>query len=243
MDESQVRQIINANNEVLLKQMSDLISAHVASLKRPAEDSAESIIREIKKIKTVDTRPVFRKKSNEEQYKATTKILESLEDVSFNLESSNVEAAKASVDQGIKLVKDRQKLILLADKSLHGWKTVQEYLQHELADDSDDEKKIYRVEARAARNSRKFAALQRTSARATSIPSPHQSSQASLAIQSSPIPTNVTRGRSFNQSSLSYGVQKASPGSCFACGKMGHWRASCPFVHQPNNLAEGQRKQ
>ena len=59
MEECQVRQIINANNEVLLKQMSDrLISSHVGSLKRYAEDS-DSFIREIKKIKTADTRPLF----------------------------------------------------------------------------------------------------------------------------------------------------------------------------------------
>ena len=70
MDEAQVNQVIKKNNDVLLKQMSDLIAAQVSSLKRPAEDSA-SIIREIKKIKTADTPPVFKKKSNEEQYKAT----------------------------------------------------------------------------------------------------------------------------------------------------------------------------
>ena len=41
MDEAQVHQIIEANNGVLLKQMSDLISAQVASLKRPAKDFQE----------------------------------------------------------------------------------------------------------------------------------------------------------------------------------------------------------
>ena len=48
----------------------------VASLKRPAEDSVSII----KKIKTADARPVFKKKSNEEQYKASTKVLDTLED-------------------------------------------------------------------------------------------------------------------------------------------------------------------
>ena len=46
------------------------------------------------------------------------------------------------------LLKERQKLILLADKSPYGWKTV--------VDDEDD-KKIYRAEARAARTSKRFA--------------------------------------------------------------------------------------
>ena len=40
MDEARVHQIIKANNDDLLKKMSDLISSHVsASVKRPADDS------------------------------------------------------------------------------------------------------------------------------------------------------------------------------------------------------------
>ena len=83
-------------------------------------------------------------------------MLDSMEDAKYNLESGNLEAAKSAVDQGITLVKERQKLILLADKSQYGRKTVQEYLQHELAEDSDDEKKIYRAESRAAKNSKRM---------------------------------------------------------------------------------------
>ena len=43
----------------------------------------------------------------------------------------------------------RQKLILLADKSGFGWKTVDEYVKHELAVDEEDGKKIRRAEERA----------------------------------------------------------------------------------------------
>ena len=121
MDEALVHQIIKANNDDLLKKMSDLISSHVSSVKRPADDSVASI-REIKKIKTADSRPVFKKKGND-----------TLEDAKYNLASENLEAAKSSVDQGISLF-ERQNLILLADKSQHGWKTVQEYVQHKLAE-------------------------------------------------------------------------------------------------------------
>ena len=44
MDEARVHQIIKANNDDLLKKMSDLISSHVsASVKRPADDSVAII--------------------------------------------------------------------------------------------------------------------------------------------------------------------------------------------------------
>ena len=46
------------------------------------------------------------------------------------------------------LLKERQKLILLANKSPYGWKTVLEYKHHDLAEDEEDEKKIYRADSR-----------------------------------------------------------------------------------------------
>ena len=239
MDEAQVNQVIRKNNDLLLKQMSDLIAAQVSSLKRPAEDSV-SIIREIKKIKTVDTRPVFKKKSYEEQFKVSEKVLDAMEDAKYNLEGGNLEAAKSAVDQGISLVKEREKLILLADKSQYGWKTVQEYLQHELAEDSDDEKKIYRAESRAARNSKRWT-FQHNVSRNTSTVSQSQSST-TASVQSSPIPTIVNRGATFGQVTRAFGPQRSAPGACFACGKMGHWRASCQFNQQPN-FGGGQTKQ
>ena len=239
MDEAQVNQVIRKNNDLLLKQMSDLIAAQVSSLKRPAEDSV-SIIREIKKIKTVDTRPIFKKKSNKEQFKASEKVLDSMEDVKYNLEGGNLEAAKSAVDQGISLVKERQKLILLADKSQYSWKTVQEYLQHELAEDSDDDKKIYRAESRAATNSKRLT-FQRNVSRNTSTVSQSQSST-TASVQSSPIPTIVSKGATFDQVTRAFGPQRLAPGACFARRKMGHWRASCPFNQQPN-VGGGQTKQ
>ena len=46
---------------------------------------------------------------------------------------------------------ERQKHILLADKSDFGWSLIREYKRNDLAEDSDDEKKIIRAEARAPR--------------------------------------------------------------------------------------------
>ena len=163
MDEARVHQITKANNDDLLKKISDLIFYRVSCAKRHVDDSV-AIIREIKKIKAADSRPVFKKKSNEEQYKSASKVLDTLEDAKYNLESENLEAAKSSLDLGISLVKERQKVNLIAYKSQYGWKTVQEYVQHELAENSDDEKKIYRAEAHAAKSSKKLA-LHRNPAR------------------------------------------------------------------------------
>jgi hypothetical protein len=47
------------------------------------------------------------------------------------------------------LMKNRQKLIKLADSSDAGWRVVDEYVSIPLAEDSDDEKKIYKAQTRA----------------------------------------------------------------------------------------------
>ena len=196
-----------------MAQITELISSNISSLKRSSEASSEEQLKEIKKLKTSETHS-FKKKSNEEQFKATKDVLNTIEDATFYLEKRELDKTKESLDKGKALLKERQKLILLADKSPYGWKTVVEYKQHDLADDEEDEKKIYRAEGRAARTVKKFSQLNKAKSTATAT-----STQA-------PIPTLVSqRPRALNPF-------KAS-GVCFSCGKPGHWRSACPLnAHQ-----------
>ncbi|CAH3194155.1 unnamed protein product [Porites evermanni] len=107
-------------------------------------------MQEIKRIKR-DPVPQFNKKSNEDQFKANKAVTETVEDAQAALRTKDLEKMKEALDRGMALHQERQKLILLADKSPYGWKTVLEYKHHDLADDEEDEKKIYRAESRAAR--------------------------------------------------------------------------------------------
>ena len=49
------------------------------------------------------------------------------------------------------MIKESQKLIKIADRSECGWSTVEEYVEDELADNSDYEKRLIRAESRAKR--------------------------------------------------------------------------------------------
>ena len=62
-----------------------------------------------------------------------------------------MEKATEKIEQGISHVKDRMKLIKLADRSEFGWKTAIEYEQDDLASDSDNEKRIQKSERAAER--------------------------------------------------------------------------------------------
>ena len=125
------------------------------------------------------------------------------------------------------LITERQKLILLVDKSEFGWKTVQEYTQHELVEDEQDGKKIRRAEERAEKTLKSVAAKKsKKQAGFPGSPSLPQSSRTPFQRRSS-----FTSWR-YRQpfSSRSIADLSLKPRSCFSCGKFGHWRAQCTLV-------------
>ncbi|KAM7427683.1 hypothetical protein ABFA07_021228 [Porites harrisoni] len=150
MDEAKVSSMIANSNKEPLSQFKTLISDSFSDLKRSNEATASQQIQEMKRIKR-DPVPRFNKKSNEDQFKANKAVTEAAEDPQAALRTKDLEITKEALDSGIALLQERQELILLADKSLYGWKTVLEYKHHDLADDEEDEKKIHRAEPRAAR--------------------------------------------------------------------------------------------
>lgn len=50
--------------------------------------------------------------------------------------------AKETIESGLKLLAERQKLIKIADRSEHGWGVVTKYTADDFAEDSDDEKRL-----------------------------------------------------------------------------------------------------
>ena len=68
-------------------------------------------------------------------------------------------------------IRQRNKLIKLADMSESGWAVVAEYEAHQLASDSDDEKRIQKAEARANRKA-KESRVKRSAKRRTDFGRP-----------------------------------------------------------------------
>ena len=81
-----------------------------------------------------------------------------------NNDQGRVNAATC-ITEGIELLNNRQKLVKLADMSENVWRVVQEYETHQLAEDSDDEKRIVKAEARAAKKVKDERAKKRSSRR------------------------------------------------------------------------------
>ena len=232
ISKDEVSDLITANNQQLINSFKDLLQDTVGQIKRANEDAADSQMREIKKLKFSEPRK-FKRKANEDQYKFNLKLAETLDDAKSAAEKLQLDKVKGDLDAGEKLLIERQKHILLADKSDSGWLTVEEYKKHDLADNSDDEKRIFSAERRARsalsslrkKKSASFATSKRPQLARASVPS--SSSPPRLTMSSSnaqPQPAQAIQ----SLVSPMYTVRRPNMGTCFACGKPGHWRATCP---------------
>ena len=85
----------------------------------------------------VDEQPDFRYEGNKTQYNINKRVLDH---VNQALASSDMSIISKELNEGKKLLSQRNKHILLAEK--YGWDTVQCYTAEPLASDSEDEKKI-----------------------------------------------------------------------------------------------------
>ena len=112
------------------------------------------------------------------------------------------------------IIKRRQKMVLLADASVLGWRVVNEYEVNPIASDSDDEKRIYKAEARAARKAREDRSK--------------KAKRFGPYRREHPAPTATV--------SSSQGARQ-KPGLCFSCGKPGHWKHECPNSNSNNKIS------
>ena len=139
-----------------------------------------------------------------------------------------VERAKTAIQEGMDLLSKRQKLVKIADMSENGWATVEEYVEDELAKDSDNEKRLFRPEARAGRKAKAAQAAKLKKRRSMASRKPQSSgmpaSIASLNFQ------QLAQPQAWPQPATGRNAYStASLGPCFLCGKLGHFRKSCPL--------------
>ena len=89
-------------------------------------------------------------KGNQKQFELNAQI-DSVFDRIRSVNDSKNKQVDDLVDEGKELIRKRQKLIRIADKSADGWKVVDEYVSDELASGSEDEKRLKKAKEAASR--------------------------------------------------------------------------------------------
>ena len=110
-------------------------------------------------------KPQFKSKGNEQQYNHQLGVLDTVQSATTALEHQDIDKAISFLQEGKVAIEARMKLIKLADTSDHGWQTVAEYMTNELADNSDDEKRIDRAERTAEKKAKKAKASKTSKSR------------------------------------------------------------------------------
>lgn len=101
----------------------------------------------------------FKSKGNRKQFEVNAQIANVLSDIRDNVDNS-IKVRKL-VEEGQQVIKKRQKLITIADRTKDGWSVVQEYESDDLASDSEDEKRLSKAK-NAAEKKRKESKLKYT---------------------------------------------------------------------------------
>ena len=220
--------------------MESKVNNKLLAMKHEMESSDDRLVKRM----CLDTKPSFCKRGHEKQHQFNEQVWDKM-DAATALEQTPpaVEKVCTLLKEGEKVIDNRQKCILIADRSEHGWATVAEYEEDELADNSDDKKRLFRAEVRAGRKI-KQKSVEEAKKKGAPAKKPYRSSW------SSPSPWSWSGEHAQPGGSATLGMQwlvlqyvrqgsrlSSMPnttnnqlGPCFLCGKLGHFRKGCPLL-------------
>ena len=220
---------LGAMQATLLSQVEKIVSEKMGDFQKQVSAKQEDLAEEqlVKLREMQGTEHKFKRKGNELQFKFNKQVRSKFEAVNTQLSrdtvsSEQIKQAAASISEGMSIIDERQKLILLADTSELGWRVVEEYKSPDLAQDSDDEKKIRRATFQAERKA-KATTKKKSVGRYTPYNmnarygNPWQQSHAAQSPSTSFGPNVGVSSQYF----------RPKPGSCFLCGAVGHWARDC----------------
>ena len=221
-ESSQFDQLLAAINESKSSFKRDLAQLK-EEVKKGQEEAAERVAKKAKREQPFE----FTKKGNKHQFDFNERVVDVLDDALASIPSTSSDTSSEKVrkllQEGMKLIDERQKLIKMADRSEFGWGLITEYQADELADNSEDERRIHKAEKAAEKRlikkkkkmeSQKATAQRRSSSRTGLGAGPYLETPR-LGVS----PLSATQLRPPSTRPL---------GPCYNCGELGHLKRTCP---------------
>ena len=199
-------------------------SSSIAELKNEVTAGQEAASQEV--VKIIDKRSYqFQKKGNETQFLFNASVDEHLDSARKELvkvmpgateeQQTTIKKAVLELDKGSKAIATRQKHIRIADRSELGWNVVAAYESDELADDLEDEKRLFKAEKEAERKQ-----LQKRKRKQNSTTGAKKRATEASGSEMPP-------GRGGSMGSRPAPSRPRLIGPCWRCGELGHLAISC----------------
>ena len=218
MDTSGTQQLF----QQLVQILDNNLDHKLASFKRNLDDKDEHHASQLKKLK-LESKATnsFKFKGNKIQYEFNVACIDSFEKVSKCVLDGDLSKATHELQQQISSLQKRNKLVRFAEKSPAGWTAVDEYQSDDLADDSEDEKKLRAAERRALAKIK----LDKQSKKSSITKREVHPQRAPFEPPYTP-PLQPFRG--YHSFCLPFrgGLFREQTDKCFSWGQYGHWASS-----------------
>ena len=198
----------------------------VTQVNQLMQDSSQEITEKTAKKIKMDI-PDVQKPGNIDQFEHNASVLNCIEKAEASINKGDGEASKKFLDEGKKLILNRQKLVRLADREEDGWLLVKEYTADKPADGPEDKKPMASARRVTAAKKRELAKKKNNKK--------NFYSSASFTRRDQDTSQNVLR--SYSRPRPQYQSSKISgtdfrrdhyDRDCLTCGRRGHLSYNCP---------------